>query len=243
MVTLILIQWNEQTADWFDAASRYTGFHQKLSEKLLPHIGKRDSLVDLGCGVGLIDFALSSAISEITCVDESSEALTCLERLASARGVSNVRAIQADAYALEGRWDTVLAVFFGTFADHLNALLRLCNESVIAIVHADAQGLLGPKEYHPPKCNTVSQTKKELDAMGIRYTCEEHALEYGQPFASLSEAEVFVKAYSKNPPGVAIQKYLEETLVETGNAEYPYYLPNRKGFGMFQVRRDDHAFL
>lgn len=208
---------------------------------LLPYIGKRDSLADLGCGVGLIDFPLSRHISNITCVDVNPDALAHLSRFAADRNILNIQTHCADAYECAGQWDTVLAVFFGSIDEAIHHFLRLCRESVIAVVHADAQGKLGPSAYHPPKCNTVTRTKQALDALGIDYTCLESALEYGQPFSSLEEARAFVKAYSKTPPGCVIDDYLRDTLTETDDRQFPYYLPNLKSFGIFHIRRDPYA--
>lgn len=197
--------------------------------------------MDLGCGLGLIDFPLSRNISEITCVDTNEYALTCLKQLASRRSIQNIQTRCANAYELYGQWDTVLTVFFGRIDEAIHHFIKLCRENVIAVVHAEAQGQLGPAAYHPPKCNTVSRTKEILDTFGISYTCLEDALEYGQPFTSLEEAEAFVKAYSKNPPDMAIDQYLRDMLVRNDGQQFPYYLPNLKPFGIFIIRRDDHA--
>jgi hypothetical protein len=42
---------------------------------------------------------------------------------------------------------------------------------------------------------------------------------------SREDAADFARAYTDNPPDGAIEEYLDEALVETGEKEYPYYLP------------------
>lgn len=101
------IQWNEQTFRWFEAASAYTGFHSRLADMLAPHIAHSKTMVDLGCGAGMIDFELAHAFEDITCVDINEDAIACLNRKIAERGLTNVHACLGDAQALSGRWDIV----------------------------------------------------------------------------------------------------------------------------------------
>lgn len=239
----MLITWNDKTTQWFEAASEYTGFHRKLTDHFLPHLQKRNSLLDLGCGAGMIDITLAPSFGSITCVDRSAEALSFLARIARKRLADNIETVLSDAEDVEGRWDNVLMVFFGPLEGKLPRFLALCEEALVAVVHADANGNLGPKAYQAGKCNTVARTIETLNALGARYTLIEDAIEYGQPFASRAEAAEFVRAYSKNPPEMAVEAYLDETLVKLEEGSYPLYLPNRKGLGIFIIRRDENANL
>ncbi len=191
----------------------------------------------------MIDFALSPYIGKIDCVDKSAEAIRCLAEMIAARRATNLTARCADARDVRGQWDTVLTVFFGRIDDALDAYLPLCRENLIAVVHGNPQGNLGPEGYHPPKCNTVALTANALTARGVRFTLVEDALEYGQPFTSREEAAAFVRAYSKNPPNMAVDDYLDARLLSTGKEQYPLYLPNLKPFGIFIIGRDQHADL
>ena len=40
-----------------------------------------------------------------------------------------------------------------------------------------------------------------------------------------------------------LEAYLEENLKETGEEKWPYYLPNRKEFGLFVIGRDENENL
>ncbi|MDL2317795.1 class I SAM-dependent methyltransferase [Eubacteriales bacterium OttesenSCG-928-A19] len=235
------MQWNAQTLRWFEAASEYTHFHENLIDRMLLLMPTRNTVADLGCGAGLVDLSLSRHVKAITCVDQNQEVLTFLERAAAARGISNLHTRCADAFTLQGQWDSVIMLFFGRIAENPRAFLSLCNENVIAVVRADAYGHLGPKGYHPAKHNTVQKTAAQLDAQGIRYSLAEDALEYGQPLESHEEAETFVRAYSRGITEDALHAYLQEKLVKTGEEKYPLYLPNRKAFGIFCIRRDENA--
>lgn len=232
------INWNAQTARWFEAASEYTGFHEKLAALLLKHIRARDALVDLGCGAGLIDFALSPHIGRISCVDKDQGAVDAVGRGAKARGIHNLELICADANALNGLWDTALAVFFGGAGTGALRYLPLCREYLIMVVHGDdADG-----DYHPPKCSSVSGMRRALGDAGVSFALSEHTLEYGQPFSNREEALRFVTAYQKNPPGESADQYIDR-LLRPGRDGYPLYLPNAKRFGIFIVGRRENEHI
>lgn len=107
------IQWNRQTVRWFENAAEYTGYPKKLAQLLKKYIPEGETLCDLGCGAGLVDFALADHCSAITCVDISPDAVEHVRRKTAARGLENVSALCMDASELTGSWDTVMAIFFG----------------------------------------------------------------------------------------------------------------------------------
>lgn len=236
----MLIHWNEKTAAWFEAASEYTGFHEKLASLLLSTIPLWGSLVDLGCGVGLIDFALSAHFAEITCIDKSEEALLHLCEMAEARDIRNIRTQCADARTASGTWDAVLMVFFGRLEEDIRQYLSLCNDRVVAVVHKNAHFEPASGGARNTKCNTVENTAEGLTRLGVRFSVQEHSIEYGQPFSSRQDACDFVTAYKKHPQNSTIDEYLDARLIETGDARYPLYLPNMKHFGIFTIRREEN---
>lgn len=228
--------WHEQAVTWFDEASAYTGFHRQLCDLLLPRMKKRDSLIDLGCGAGLIDFALAGHFGRITCLDRDALAVAAVNQRAQARGLNNVRAIQGDAYALSGQWDNVLMVFFGGLGQNAPRYLSLCREGVVAVVHGDQPEDEGRR---PRGHNTISTTRAGLDALGIPYDLAAYAREYGQPFRTRAQARQYVEFYEKVPPGEDAETYLDRHLTP-GRGEYGWYLPNLKQFGIFTLGRIEH---
>lgn len=238
------IQWNEQSFRWFEAAADYTGFPQRLVALLLPHMPRRGTLVDLGCGAGMVDLALAGDVGEITCVDNNADVLDLLDATLQARHITNIATRLADAATLDGLWDTVLMTFYGRFADHISHYLSLCREAVIAVVHANAHGHANdPLDTALPKDFALDTTAAALDAMGVRYTQEIHSLEYGQPFQTREDAAAFIDAYGKRPPDMAMDAYLSRRLMETRDKRYPLYMPHLKRFGIFVVRRSENAHL
>lgn len=237
----MMIVWNEKTVRWFEEASAYTGFHGRLADILLQYIEHRGTLCDLGCGMSLADFNLALSIDHITCVDKDSSAICATIAGARKRGIENISAFEADARALQGQWDTVIAMFFGDFQNELDHYLSLAEHTFIAVVHGRPTGNIGPDGFRVRKCCYVDETSVLLKGKGLDYDIYEGSLEYGQPFRSMAEAEDFARVYSKNPPEKALSDYLEATLKTTGSPEYPIYMPNEKQFGIFVIKMSQPA--
>lgn len=234
------IVWNEQSVRWFHNASEYTGYNKKLAEILLSYITRRESLCDLGCGAGLIDFELAKHIGRVTCVDISPVAVRAVERHARRLGLDNIAALCMDASALEGKWDTVLALFHGG-QDVFAKYFQLAGEQLILAAHGTLTGSFAPEGHKVVKCFDVSGVKEYLDGQGIQYSLQELTLEYGQPLTDLRDAEAFVTAYATPMSKSELDAYLEERLEKTGDGKFPYYLPNQKKLGLFVIRRDENA--
>lgn len=229
----MLINWTDQAAKWFEDASAYTGYHQKVAQLLLPYLDQTATLCDLGCGIGLIDEALAGHISQITGVDANENAIDYMTKMMKRKDITNITPICGDARQLQGLWDTVLMVFFGKLEEDLDHYLTLAQKQVIAIVHNDP----APGSNQQPKCNTVSLMKKLLAEKNLAYELIEKGLEYGQPFTSLDEGVAYIKAYRKQVPKGQEEAYFKQKTTLTGREDFPYYLPHTKAFGIFIIRR------
>ena len=227
------VGWNEKTIAWMEAASAFTGFHRKLAALLRPHLGLGGTLCDLGCGLGLIDLELSPWFERVTCLDTSGPALAALRRLAARRGCTNLELRQGDVEALDGEWDTVMGVFFG-FGDRIPRWLAHCRRGLVVVVADGAESTFGPGR--PSKRYTAGYAQMLLDQAGILYRVEHHALEYGQPFRSLEEAEEFCRIYSGGDWEEEFRR-LRGRLTATGDPDYPWYLPREKRFAVFSVQK------
>lgn len=236
------IKWNDQTVRWFEDAAEYTGYSKKLAQILKKYIPEGETLCDLGCGAGLVDFALADHCSAITCVDISSGAVEHVRRKAAAQGKENINTLCIDASELTGTWDTVMAIFFGG-NQICDDYFHLSRKRFILITNAQRKGNFGPEGHQVIKRSDIATTKAYLDAMGVKYVHEACSLEYGQPFADREDARAFVRAYTRPMSKERLEAYLEEKLEKTGDEKWPYYLPSRKEFGLFVIERDENEKL
>lgn len=236
------IKWGSQAVRWFESASEYTGYNQNLAQILKKYIPEGETLCDLGCGAALTDFALADYCSAITCVDRSPEVIEHVRRRAAAQGVQNLEARCFDASKLTGSWDNVMALFFG--GSRIDPrYFRLAQKRFVFVTHAQSKGGFGPEGHQVIKCSDIATAKEYLESIGVKYEQEAFALEYGQPLEDLEDARAFVRAYTRPMSEEELERYLAEKLEKTGNEKWPYYLPKRKEFGVFVIRRDENAQL
>ena len=101
--------WDDKTVGWMLEAAEYTGFYRNMAALLLPHIQKRGTLCDFGCGMALTDMALAPALEAVTCVDQSAPVLAFAQTEARRRGIDNLSCLCANGPEVTGHWDTVMA--------------------------------------------------------------------------------------------------------------------------------------
>ena len=230
------IVWNRQTVDWFRHASEYTRYNRALGEILRVHIPAGTTLCDVGCGAGLIDLELAPHCECITCVDIAPGAVAAVQEEAVARGISNLTPLCQDGAALEGEWDTVMALFHGGSCG-VQRYFPHARQRLILAVYQHPRGSFGPVHRKRVKHHGADQVQAALDEMGVVYTVEHHALEYGQPLRSWEEAQTFVQAYCQPMEAWELEEYLHTHLRTTDKADFPYYLPKTKEFSLFVVPR------
>ncbi|MCD8212380.1 MAG: class I SAM-dependent methyltransferase [Oscillospiraceae bacterium] len=230
------IVWNDRSIRWFRDASAYTGFHAQLAGAILSHIPVRDSLCDVGCGSGLIDFILAPDFGQITCVDRDPVAIRSVEEQAGILGLDNVSALCLDGGSLSGQWGTVMALFHGT-RELLPHYLSLARDQMILVTHGSAEGSFGPSDRRGTKHIHTSVMEGWLLDMGVDFDVEEFSLEYGQPFTDLEDARAFLTAYAAPMEPEELENYLHQQLQQTDDSTFPYYLPNCKKVALFTVPR------
>lgn len=236
----MMIVWNERSVRWFQNASEYTGYNRKLAEIILEQIPSRNSLCDMGCGAGLIDFELAKHIENITCVDISQEAIHAVEQQAKELGLTNVTAHCMDGTKTEGQWETVMALFHGG-REVFSKYFHLAKDQLILGAHGSLTGSFGPEGRKIMKCFDTNGVREYLDSLGVKYYLQNLELEYGQPLTDWQDAREFVTAYTTPMEESELDAYLEEKLEKTGDERFHYYLPKKRAMGLFVIRRDENA--
>lgn len=237
-----MIIWNEESNRWLRDASEYTGYNRELSQMLLEYLPTGGTLCDMGCGNGLVDFELAPYFREITCVDISAGAVNAVSERAAELGVKNLTAVRANGETFEGAWDCVTALFHGG-PETFDRYFGKTRDTLLIAVHASRVGDLGPEKYRVRRCSDVTDMKEYLNEKHVRYLLKETALEYGQPLKSLEEAERFVRTYTLPPEAEELREYLKQNLQETGRKDFPYYLPKKRRFGLFVIRKSENPNL
>ena len=227
----MLFNWNEETIRWYLNANTYTGFYKKIAGDIVPLAKGLSTLADLGCGLGLFDFEAHPHFEKIECIDQNETALDSIKLRAEALGIRNISTRAADCYRLVGRWDAIYMSFFGTREP--DCFLPFCKKLFAVVAVSDTSSMFPVKKQFNK--NSVDQTVRYLKQKGIPYNLRIRRYEFGQPFTSLEDAERCVRHYVPEITGGALEEYLKDRLVETGDASYPYYVPRQKSVGIFEL--------
>lgn len=221
-----------------DAAARVR-FDEAIAARVLPYLPENAHLCDAGCGLGLLSLALAPCCRAVTAVDESAAALAVLAENAARAGVGNIRAVQGDLFAMrpEAPYDAMAFCFFGHTRETLRAVRAQCTGRAILIKrdHAERRFTL---EHRPAQRLNFQTACAELAALRIPFRSETFPLEMGQPFRSLADAARFFALFSEGGTSPDMER-IAERLVETGETEFPYYLPARRMLGMIVLDARD----
>ena len=234
----MLINWTkDKTYDWFIDAGNYTGYYKRLAERLLPFLPAGGSLVDIGCGMGLVDLELKDYFTSITCIDKSEKALLWLTNEVSERGIGNIKTMCADARTLDCCFDSAIALFCGMPQDFSGPYLDLVRDTLIVVTHprnrfADLGNIA---EKH--MCADVTICEQHFKKIGLKYTLIEDSIEFGQPFRDIDDAKEYTANYFQNRHGETVDEFLEQNLRQISDDKFKYYLPKLRKFGIFVIKK------
>jgi precorrin-6B methylase 2 len=224
--------WNVNTIRWYQNANQYTGFFERLADLIAPMLTPSTSFCDIGCGLGLIDLALSNRVRAITCIDINAIALAALKDAIKNRGITNITPRQMSGDDVCDQWEVILTSFFGSRDPQ--QFLPYCQKQIAVVVNKESRGasLEHFKTFHQ---NSVQQVVSDLSQKKIPYSLTEVTLDFGQPLASLDDGVCFLNHHYPKMPSSEISQYLDAQLIETGDSVFPYYLPKKKALGIFEI--------
>jgi SAM-dependent methyltransferase len=232
-------EWTNEKIEFFERASEYTGFHKNLAAIILPHIDSDDTLIDVGCGLGLIDFELASYVKSVTAVDTHPAVIQYMQRRIKQSGLCNIFPRIEDAEALDGEtWDVILMSFFGVCDDLLNAMISKAKKRAIVICHDRTREAVCDSIVPGANRRFADDTERFLNANGYHYDRQVVAFEFGQPLKSEREAIRFWECYASEADAGEKAAHMEsflKRLIKTENPVYPYYLPKLKQMAVFAV--------
>ena len=141
-----------------------------------------DHVLDVGSGPGFVSLALADQVGPtglVYAVDPAAEAIAYLERLAKERGISNIKAIVADAAKLALASAPIEAALISMVLHHcddpagiIRNVARLLSPGRLAVIaefHPD-----GPCEQGPPRDHRLAphQVRMWCETGGFRVTGE-----------------------------------------------------------------------
>ena len=227
--------WNSDTIRWYQEANKYTGFFKNIAGLIAPRLAGYSTFCDVGCGLGIVDLELSKYVRSITCIDINKEAIAALKESIKDRKITNIETRLMDCDAIDESWDVIYISFFGS--RNLEEFLPHCKK-LIAVVGKKNQSELFPEKYRAFQKNTADQAEQSLFQKKIPYALSEASFEFGQPLASIKDAQNFVMAQSHGISPEDLASFLSQRLIETGEKQYPFFIPRVKSMGIFEIKGD-----
>lgn len=232
-----LWQWTPDMVRFMDDAARFGSYDRSLADCMLPYMDAGDTVCDAGCGLAYLGMTLAPHVKSVTALDINSNALAAASENCAARGIANLEILCTDANALPDSlaFDDMIFCLYGEIGEILRIAARHCRKQVF-IVKRNYTSHRFSVGRHPLTQDNYESTCAYLDSKGIPYENRTLSLEHGQPFRCMEDARRFFSLYSKDSePSQVTDVFLADRLTETGNEEFPYYLPQRKELGLIRL--------
>lgn len=179
--------WNEDRIKWYLVASEYTKYHDNMKLEIKKIIPEGESLVDFGCGLGILPMKLSDYFSDIIGVDYDEHVLGILEDSISKKNIKNFKTICSNCYNGElvekiGKPDNILFSHFGNIQDYFYNFYNLYNKRMIIIRNDVEKNIV-----HNRNKNTIQDICTFLEERKIPYKIYRQTYEFGQPLKDEEE--------------------------------------------------------
>ncbi len=227
--------WTERSAEWYERASDFTGYYDRLVEKLLPLLGKESRCCEIACGTGVMARKIAPHVSSYTANDMDPVAVSYLRQKLSGPGLPDIEVIEGEwQKVLQGRkFDILIASYYGVPEDFWPFLRSITTEKFIAVCPRSEKwkrsgNRSGDPEKdmdrQPRKLETPDRIRDFYQSHGIPFESFPLDLEFGQPFKDREEAESYVWHYYRLDGSEAEQFIDEKTCLQNG----VLYFPKRK---------------
>ena len=226
--------WTDESIDWYQRASEYTGYHRNLIPYILPWLTNTENCCELACGTGALARCLAPYTGRYTANDADPAAIR-YNRTKKEQGdvPDNLELAEGDwKEALSGRrFATVLFSFFGALISNWEDLKKITARQVIVIAG------LKPAESSSSDRKTKQEYAEDivlfLEEKNIETHLQKITLEFGQPLRDMEEARRYVNTYYRLE-GDEASRFLQNKLVKL--ADGTLYFPKQKKMGIVVAR-------
>lgn len=237
----MLFEWTKEKIDYFISASEFTGFHEKLAGEIIPYLSREDDLIDIGCGLGLIDFEIANEVNSITAVDENELVIATISEEVIRRNVNNIHPKISDFKDIkENKWDIMLLSFFGEPDKYLRELMTTSKKRTILITHGEDYQQTNSKLLPLAKTIYATQLEDYFKSNDFNYLRKNIVMDFGQPFKSEEDATNFLESYALQTDPKERKRRIEEMLSKvekTGDSQFPLFLPKERQISILVLER------
>ena len=210
-----LFRWTPESAMWYEKASQFTGYHDRLAEILRPYIDKSQTCLEIACGTGTLARHLCGMAASYTANDIDKNATYHLREMIKDGSCPGLEVVNGDwAEVFKDRtFDNVIFSYFGAVVNDWDILKKIAGKQLIVITPQKKDGRMkvAAEKAEAEKNNPDSPKRivrgavrsfetgvsvsDFLDSKGAKYIRSDHVLEFGQPFDNLSQAREYTRYY------------------------------------------------
>ena len=147
-------RWSGNSAEWYEAASKYTRYHEKLKTHIAPYLNPKETCCELACGAGTLARHLAPLTARYIANDIDPSSLEFCSRLQNQEPVANLEFLPGDwRKVLAGKkFDTVIFSYFSAIFTDWDALRQLAEKKsspssrVTALTRSKRKRKLSPRE-------------------------------------------------------------------------------------------------
>lgn len=206
MIKGTLKGWTGKSAVWYERASEYTGYHDRLLESLLRFLKPEDRCCEIACGTGILARKTAPHVASYAANDADPVAVSFLRERLEDPEAPALEVLKGEwQEALAGRtFDVVLTSYYGVPVEYWPLLRSVITRSFIVICPRDEHwrkvrsrdsGDGSPGEETIRKLETPGNIKAFLTQQKTPFEALPLDLEFGQPFLDIEEAKEYVRHY------------------------------------------------
>ena len=216
--------WDDERIRWYREAAAETRFHRSLADEIEKHIGKDETILELGCGLGYVAGLLHGDGFRISATDSDPAAI---EEAIKRTGYGIYSLLDASSplpYA-----DTVLMIFFGHLSDDGNLRRYLESAGKLIYIISEHRGQSGSLRHRPGEPDA---TMRFLSSQkGIRWRRIPFEADFSQPLRSIEDAWTYTRRMYGNEKAGKYMEFIRRT-------DEGYLLPNHKHASIFIITKE-----
>ena len=243
-----MLEWTTEKMEWYVRASRFDGFHRRLTDIIRPALKKTDTVVDIGSGPGMMSLEISRYVNDVKAIDCNEYALGWLDEKIREEGYSNIQTaigdyIEAPDALLPGDFDVALFCYFGGPGSIFESAYRKAKRLIVMIMHGTCPPEAKSKNEDESHRVYGDEMEEYLVNMGIPYKKLSGLIRFGQPLISKDEAKLFVESYAENSDEDPNEHeaYIKSQLALVEKLDdpiFPWYLPKMRDPVILFIEKD-----
>ncbi|MDO5563725.1 MAG: methyltransferase [Eubacteriales bacterium] len=197
-----MFTWTKEMIEYYDREEKYDSYNRELSLFLYHFIKEKKTILDVGCGVGLLSINFEEYNFNVDMVDISKEAIDFVKEKIKERKLKNTKAFIANiknTSKIKNKYDILIFSHFGKMEDIIKISKKYLN--------ANGRIIVLQKNYLQRRfsiqnslyiCNSAKESIEYLQMKKIKFDSYDYSFKQKIPFMNIQDANKFFNIYSNN---------------------------------------------